>query len=152
MNETKTNPRSSPPEPIGPFRSHAQTLELLSRWTRFRPSLCQGCWAGCCRLPVEVSIEDLIQMGLATIDEGAGSLKKLAKRLESQRIIKSFRASTGLFTLEQRPQGGCIFLDGNNLCKVYEVRPKVCREFPKIGPRPGYCPAAHPKRISNLYK
>jgi Fe-S-cluster containining protein len=130
----------------GTSPSQARTLDLLSKWTRFRPSLCKGCWAGCCRLPVEITIRDLIRMGLANEDDATSSLKKLAKRLESLGIIKSFRSSSGLFTLAQKPQGGCIYLDPQNMCKIYEKRPEVCRRFPEIGPKPGYCPALHSQR------
>lgn len=43
-------------------------------------------------------------------------------------------AGTGGF---YRPEGPCKHLDQNtNLCTVYEVRPKACREFP-TGPIPG---------------
>lgn len=145
MNDTKltTRPPSKKHQEITPAQT--KTLELLSRWTPFRPSLCKGCWAGCCHLPVEVSIEDLILMGIASEDDGSGSLKKLAKKLESQGIVKSFRSSTQLFTLQQRQDGGCRFLDHRNLCKIYATRPQVCRQFPSIGPRPGFCPAHHPR-------
>ena len=33
----------------------------------------------------------------------------------------------GDYVLNQSP---CVFLDENNYCKVYEVRPKACREYP----------------------
>lgn len=120
--------------------------DLPSTWTRFRPSLCDGCRAGCCTLPVEVGAADLLRMGLVTPDETTGSLKKVARRLIRDGVVRSFRARTGLFTLEQRDGGDCIFLGKDDrLCRLYDRRPDVCRRFPEIGPRPGFCPAA-PKR------
>lgn len=97
--------------------------------------------AGCCTLPVEASAEDLVRLGLLTEDEAQGSLKKPARRLISAGIIRSFRARTGLFTLEQRDGRDCIYLGKvDRRCTVYDKRPDVCRKFPSIGPRPGFCP------------
>lgn len=110
-------------------------------WVRYRSGLCEGCWAGCCTLPVEVSVNDLIRLDLATEEEAAVSLKALARRLLKEKVIQAFQAKSQLFVLEQRYGRDCIYLDSaTRLCTVYEKRPEVCRKFPKIGPRPGYCP------------
>jgi Fe-S-cluster containining protein len=112
-----------------------------STWARYKTGMCKNCWAGCCTMPVEVSSADLIQMGLSDEEEAAGSLKKLAKRLETAGIVKTFRTATGVFILSQRPNNDCYFLDSKTrLCTIYEKRPNVCRQFPFIGARPGYCP------------
>jgi Fe-S-cluster containining protein len=116
--------------------------QVPSSWVRFRPSLCQGCSAGCCHLPVEVDAGDLLRMELITPDEAEGSLKKAARRLEREGIIESFRARTGLFTLRGGRNGRCPFLGGDDRCTIYDRRPAVCRDFPtRVGPRVGYCPA-----------
>jgi Fe-S-cluster containining protein len=104
--------------------------------------MCDGCWAGCCTLPVEVSVVDLIRLGLTTENEAADSLKKLARRLEREGIIQAYVARTQIFVLEQRGGRDCIFLSRDRLCTVYEKRPEVCRKFPSIGPRPGFCPVS----------
>jgi len=111
-----------------------------STWVPFKPSLCEGCFAGCCTLPVEVNAADLLRMGLANEDETRGSLKKLARRLASEGRIVSFRARSGLFILTQKPNGDCVYLDANRKCQIYAKRPDTCRNFPTIGPRSGYCP------------
>jgi Fe-S-cluster containining protein len=112
-------------------------------WQPYREGLCQGCRAGCCTMPVEIRAEDLQRLGLASEDEVRGSRKKLFKRLHREGILKSYRAGTDLFMLEQKNgTTDCYFLGPNRLCTVYERRPDVCRQFPSIGPRPGYCPAA----------
>jgi len=83
-----------------------------------------------------------MRLGLLTEDEAASSLKKAAKRLMKEGYVRSFSAKTGVFILEQRHGRDCLFLgEKDRLCTVYEKRPEVCRMFPKIGPRPGYCPA-----------
>lgn len=112
-----------------------------STWREFKKGLCDGCWSGCCTLPVEVSANDLIRLGLIDEAEAAESLKKVAKRLMKEGIIQAFQGSSQLFVLEQRAGRDCIYLDRQRLCTVYEKRPEVCRKFPKIGPRPGFCPA-----------
>jgi len=91
---------------------------------------------------VEVSAFDLMRLELITEDEAAASLKKVARRLMKEGIIQAFNSKSQLFILEQRSGRDCIFLDDKTrFCTVYEKRPTVCRSFPKIGPRPGYCPA-----------
>ncbi len=112
-----------------------------STWKAYKNGMCDGCAAGCCTLPLEASAYDLMRLGLLTEDEAASSLKKAAKRLMKEGLIQSFRATTGVFIIQQRGGRDCIFLgEKDRLCTVYEKRPEVCRQFPKIGPRPGYCP------------
>jgi Fe-S-cluster containining protein len=80
-------------------------------------------------------------MEVLTEDEALWSARKIARKLESQKLIQSFRASTMKFTLAQRINSDCIFLDETTrLCTIYDKRPDVCRNFPEIGPRPGWCP------------
>ena len=92
-------------------------------------------------MPVEVRAADLVRLGIASIDEVEASKKKLAKRLIKEKVCLSYREGTDLFMLAQKPNGDCVFLDPlTRSCTVYERRPEVCRDFPAIGPRPGYCP------------
>lgn len=97
-------------------------------------------------MPVEIRASDLIRLGLASEDEVMGSIKKLAKRLIKDGIIQSYRQGTEFFMLSQKANRDCLFLDTTTrLCTVYDKRPDTCREFPSIGPRPGYCPGANTK-------
>jgi Fe-S-cluster containining protein len=90
---------------------------------------------------VEVSAFDLIRLGVVSEDDAAVSLKKVAKRLMKEGVVRSFHPAVQLFVLEQRAGRDCLYLDAKTrLCTVYEKRPEVCRTFPKIGPKPGYCP------------
>ena len=117
-------------------------IDFPSTWKKHKPSLCRGCLAGCCTMPVEVKIEDLVRLGLVGNSEALGSQKKIANQLLKSKVIVNFRQNTGLFMLAQKPNQDCIFLDSKTrLCTVYERRPGVCRQFPEIGPRPGFCPA-----------
>jgi uncharacterized protein len=112
-----------------------------STWVKYKTGLCNGCVAGCCTLPVEVSAADLIRLELITEEEAAVSLKQVAKKLTKLKLIQAFNAKSGIFVLDQRYGEDCVFLGRKDrLCTVYEKRPEVCRQFPKIGPRPGYCP------------
>jgi Fe-S-cluster containining protein len=112
-----------------------------STWKQYKNGMCEGCWAGCCTLPLEVSAYDLIRLELITEDEAAHSLKKVAKKLMKQGFVQSYHANSGIFIIEQRGGRDCTFLDEKTRrCTVYEKRPEVCRTFPKIGPRPGWCP------------
>ena len=93
-------------------------------------------------MPVEVKAADLVRLGLAFEDELLDSPKKVFTRLSRHGIVRSYRASTELFMLVQKSNDDCVFLDSQTrLCTVYDKRPDVCRSFPNIGLRPGYCPA-----------
>lgn len=117
-------------------------IDRPSTWKPYRSGMCNGCQGGCCTMPVEVRLADLIRLGVVTEDEAQGSLKKLANKLKRDRIVSSFRAGTDLFMLAQKANRDCVFLDSETrLCTVYEKRPGVCRDFPSIGPRPGWCPS-----------
>jgi len=127
----------------GRYIAPVQNADAGKTWTwgLYRPQLCEGCRADCCTLPVEVTVSDLRRMELISEEEAAGSPKKIARRLGSEGLIRSFRGRSGLFILEQRPSGDCLFLGPDRRCTIYEKRPDTCRNFPRIGPRPGYCPS-----------
>lgn len=92
-------------------------------------------------MPVEIRLSDLIRLGVVSEDEAASSVKKVAKRLIREGIIVSYRQGTELFMLTQKANRDCLYLDSKTrLCTVYEKRPDTCRQFPSIGPRPGFCP------------
>lgn len=116
-------------------------IDRPSTWKIYKTGMCDGCFGGCCTMPVEVKLSDLIRLGVTTEDEAASSMKKLSKRLHKEGIISSYRQGTELFILTQRHGRDCLYLHPQTrLCTVYEKRPEVCRQFPSIGPRPGYCP------------
>jgi Fe-S-cluster containining protein len=115
-------------------------IQKPETWLKFHKGMCDDCWSGCCTLPVEVSVPDLIRLELITEDEAAASLKKVAKKLSKQKVIQAFQAKSQLFVLAQKGGRDCLYLDHNRRCTVYEKRPAVCRAFPKIGPKPGFCP------------
>lgn len=116
-------------------------IDRPSTWKPYRTEMCTGCFGGCCTMPVEVKLSDLIRLGLVTQDEADGSVKKVAKRLIKEGYVTSYRQGTDLFMLSQKANRDCYFMDSKTrLCTVYEKRPEVCRQFPSIGPRPGYCP------------
>jgi Fe-S-cluster containining protein len=117
-------------------------LDRPSTWVKYRTGLCEGCWAGCCRMPVEVKAADLVRLGWADSFEIEEDEALVARKLIKEKRIRSYRASTGLFQLERRPDGSCHLLGEKNLCSIYEKRPEVCRKFPtEMGNRPGFCPA-----------
>lgn len=110
-------------------------------WKKYRNGLCEGCWAACCTMPVEACATDLIRLGLADAHEIEETPKKVAKRLIKSGEVTSYRAATGIFILARQASGDCIYLDKNRRCRVYDQRPDVCRHFPHVSSRPGYCPS-----------
>jgi len=123
-------------------------VDRPSTWKKYSSGMCHGCRALCCSLPVEATASDLVRLELISEDEVMESPKKIARRLSAAGYVQSFRAKSGLFTLVQKGDRTCVFLV-NSVCSVYERRPAVCRKFPEIGPRPGFCPCtkASPQRI-----
>ena len=117
-------------------------VDRPSTWKPYRTDMCKTCWGACCTMPVEIKLSDLIRLGLATEDEAAGSIKKLAKRLMKEGYLTSYRAGTEFFMLSQKSNNDCYFLDTKTrLCTVYDKRPDTCREFPTVvGPKVGFCP------------
>ncbi|MGZ3650650.1 MAG: YkgJ family cysteine cluster protein [Bdellovibrionota bacterium] len=114
--------------------------DLPSTWLPYKSTNCTSCRAVCCKLPLEVRADDLVRLGLATEDE-VSSPKRLGKRLVRLGVVRTFRAATGFFMLEQQANGDCRFLGADRRCTVYEIRPDTCRDFPsKVGPRVGFCP------------
>lgn len=121
----------------------------MNSWDAQRPStyrkyfkgLCEDCWAGCCTLPVEATGSDLVRLGFATADEVEWSHQDVARRLIKQKIVETYDRKTKMFVLAQVAGRDCVFLDQlTRRCTVYEKRPDTCRNFPTIGPRPGFCP------------
>ncbi len=99
--------------PDGPFRILSRTVE--------KQIDCTAC-ANCCRA-TQVSLSDL--------DVGA-----IARYLgiEPREVIRQYTIpdpedSRG--RVLRQTKSGCIFLD-QNLCMVYEARPRACRDFPHL--------------------
>jgi Fe-S-cluster containining protein len=91
-------------------------------------------------MPLEVSLPDLIRLGLVKKEEAIQDLGTVATRLKRQKIIQKFHPKKMVFVIAQKKNKDCIFLDENRRCTVYLKRPEICRQFPKIGPKPGFCP------------
>ena len=115
-------------------------LSDMNAWVRYRPTLCKSCWASCCHgMPVEVSVPDLVRLGLITEHQAACDPEAAAGELAQAGVLAG-RQSPLVYVLAQKPDGDCIFLDESRRCTVYAKRPEICRQFPRIGPKPGHCP------------
>lgn len=117
-------------------------MPKLSNWIRFKPRLCNSCWATCCHnIDVQVSVSDLVRLGLIGKIEAQGSLTQAVGRLKKAGILRKVRPGSLVFSLGQKANKDCIFLDTKSRrCTVYKARPEICRQFPRIGPKPGSCP------------
>ena len=118
-------------------------VDRPSTWKKFsKDEICHSCVASCCTMPVEVTLEDLFRLELTNEDEVQNSsIKRVAKRLIKEKWVSTYREGTKLFMLTQKANRDCVFLDTKTRrCTSYEKRPDVCRQFPSIGPRPGFCP------------
>lgn len=115
--------------------------QYLESWRKYQKGLCTDCWAGCCTLPVEAKISDLVRLGLTTPEEADWDLSGLIKRLTKARVIEGYDPREQMFILAQVSGRDCLYLHPTTrTCTVYEKRPDTCRNFPKIGPKSGFCP------------
>ena len=89
---------------------------------------CQRCTA-CCRWPGQVRLTNEEITRLAAF-----------KALGESDFIQQFtrlRWDSGGLALQEKPDGACVFLDGND-CSVQPVKPQQCRDFPNLWNFPGF--------------
>jgi len=101
---------------------------------------CQRCTA-CCRWPGEVRLAEGEIARLA-------ALKQMTEVEFIQRFTRLTNDRRGL-SLEEKPNGECVFLDGND-CSVQPVKPQQCRDFPNLWNFPGFEKTCHaiPRLVS----
>ena len=89
---------------------------------------CQRCTASC-RWPGQVRLTNAEITRLAAF-----------KGLGEADFIQQFtrlRWDRGGLALQEKPDGGCVFLDGDD-CSVQAVKPQQCRDFPNLWNFPGF--------------
>lgn len=114
-------------------------LKDLSRWSLYKKGMCDTCEGLCCYMPVEVKSADLIRLGILVEFHLELSEREQIKEALKHPAVTRYTPSTEKFTLTQKHDNSCYFLDQNKRCTTYETRPETCRNHPKIGPRPNYC-------------
>lgn len=90
---------------------------------------CQRC-GNCCRWP-------------GTVRLGAGEAARIAAFLgldEAEFVARhtALMADRRALTLQSRPDGSCIFLEGKNHCAIQPVKPFQCAGFPNAWNFPGW--------------
>jgi Fe-S-cluster containining protein len=119
-------------------------VDDISTWTKYEPWLCETCRANCCSLPIEATIPDLIRMGVVTESEAKVPIETLETRLKQEGVIEHLYAKERIFILAQVDDKKCPHLDPTSReCRIYAKRPDACRDYPRIGPRPGFCAYEH---------
>ena len=79
---------------------------------------CLSC-ANCCKTTSPIVTEkDLLRI--------ARHLRLKPAQFTAQYLKKD---TDGLWMMQQTP---CVFLDADNYCLIYDVRPKACREYPHL--------------------
>ena len=114
-------------------------LNDLSGWAKYKKGLCDDCIGTCCYMPVELPVKDLIRLNILDEFHSELSLREQIKDALKHPAILRYTPSTEKFTLKQKPDGSCYYLDAQKKCTMYEQRPDTCRNHPQIGPRPGFC-------------
>lgn len=114
-------------------------LNDLRTWLPFKKEMCETCVGSCCYMPVEIMTDDLLRLQILDEFHLELSQKEQIKEALKNPAIKRFTPSTEKFTLSQRPNGACIYLDENGRCSKYDLRPNTCRNHPRIGPKSNFC-------------
>ena len=83
--------------------------------------VCKRCGA-CCRVPGVVRVDE------ADVERLAGALGMSVEAFTAA-YTELAPGRTGLM-LAGDPEGACIFLGEDNLCRVHEARPRQCRDYP----------------------
>jgi uncharacterized protein len=101
---------------------------------------CQRCTA-CCRWPGDVRLREGEIARLA-------AFKGMSEVEFIQRYTRLTKDRNGL-SLEEKPNGECIFLDGDD-CAVQPVKPQQCSDFPNLWNFPGFEKTCHaiPQMVS----
>jgi Fe-S-cluster containining protein len=81
------------------------------------PKNCNRC-GYCCTLRVRLSFPEYLRILLA------GKMDFTEKDTKGKRCIKM-------------PGQRCFFLEAKNFCKIYSIRPKMCRDYPGVEVCPG---------------
>lgn len=115
-------------------------LDKPFTWLKYKDGLCDDCIGTCCKLQTDLTLDELIRMGVLTEFYRDEPIRKTAKQLKKEGIVKLFNLKKEIFTLAQRENHDCIFLDDETRkCTVYEGRPDTCRDHPKVGSKLGHC-------------
>lgn len=114
-------------------------LKDLNKWSLYKKGMCETCEGLCCYMPVEVKTQDLVRLGILDEFHLELSIKKQTREALKYPGISRYTSSTERFTLSQKPDGSCFFLDSNKRCTQYATRPDTCRNHPQIGPKPQFC-------------
>jgi len=85
---------------------------------------CQKCGLCCRELPVDISASDIRRW----LQERRTDILRQISWVDNY----PHKGTGGFFFLKtiQAPKQPCPFLDENNLCSIYETRPRVCADFP----------------------
>ncbi len=114
-------------------------LNNLRDWLPFKKEMCESCVGTCCYMPVEVMVPDLVRLKI--LDDFHLELpeRDQIKIALKNPAIKRYTPSTEKFTLAQKSNGSCFYLEKNGRCSQYDLRPNTCRNHPRIGPKPNFC-------------
>ncbi len=82
------------------------------------------CCGACCRVP-----DGIVRVSDAEISRIAAYLgMDEARFIESECDLAPDRRG---LVLKSRPDGACVYLTDDNLCRVNDVKPDQCRTFPR---------------------
>jgi Fe-S-cluster containining protein len=86
-----------------------------------------------CRGPIYY-MQDAESIGPPLFSWEAGGMSKFDSRFsyEPATFVYDIKAGKALVTGYSMSLGVCVFLGGGNACRIYDIRPLVCRSFPLV--------------------
>lgn len=78
-----------------------EILQHLEHWTRYKKGLCQDCEGSCCYMPVEITSDDLIRLGILSEFDRELSLNEQNKKALKHQAIKRYTPSSQKYTLSR---------------------------------------------------
>lgn len=84
---------------------------------------CKKCGA-CCHMTISLGLEDVTKWAEERDVEILKQVCWLTDDKKEAPLLLAFKPT----------EGKCPFLNAQNMCDIYEHRPKVCREFPRCHP------------------
>ncbi|KER10359.1 MAG: hypothetical protein HY22_05690 [[Candidatus Thermochlorobacteriaceae] bacterium GBChlB] len=108
------------------------------------------CKANCCKNGVWVDAEEAKRIQAEVLKRD--SLADLHDKVlwsEEDEDTDYFPTGKGVGTNPQSPEGPCIFLGSDYKCRIYEVRPHFCADYPFMHP---LAESTKPVMIDNMFE
>ena len=90
--------------------------------------MCEKCGKCCREFSITLTDEDLER------EPKLHGVKRHISTIRNKKMVAYMLQKSRVWVIDKVGRGcPCVFLDENNLCRIYETRPGDCRDYPKKG-------------------